>query len=363
VVSVVADMSGPLAGGIGLSGTAGLQGAVKAINDAGGVSGHPIKLNLHDSLSTAEGAQAAVRAAIADNPSTLYGSYASAQFAAILPVLQQAKITMITVPVQSTLLSPTPPSWLYTTASIQSQIGEELTQGAVQTTKGNIKGAKIAVVGVVSSNVDRYIRELESRLTKLGATIVTKQRRDPASSDVVSQARAIVDAKPDTVIGIDNAPGPVAEVKALRTAGYTGPIAFGQGAASPDLWALKDPKVIAIEIFKDVPPTISSAVTAAGAKPAGSFVQQGWAAGYALADSFKRCGFPCPSDALQKALDKLQNFTPPGDITFQPLAFSPTVHYWITGEQYWAYDPAKDSPQPSGPVIDVSKVDPPLPDK
>jgi hypothetical protein len=39
------------------------------------------------------------------------------------------------------------------------------------------------------------------------------------------------------------------------------------------------------------------------------------------------------------------------------------VHYWITGEQYWAYDPAKDSPQPSGPVIDVSKVDPPLPDK
>jgi ABC-type branched-subunit amino acid transport system substrate-binding protein len=362
VVSMVADLSGPLAGGIGLSGAAGLQGAVKAINDAGGVNGHPIKLNIHDSLSTAEGAQAAARAAIADNPSALYGSYASAQFAAILPVLQQAKVTMITLPVQSTLLSPTPPTWLYTVASVQSQIGEELYQGGVQALGGKIQGAKVAFMGVVSSNVDRYLRELKSRLAKVNATVVTEQRRDPTSNTFTSQAQNIVGAKPDVVIAADNAPGPVAEVKALRTAGYTGWIVFGQGAASDALFALKDPKVMAVELFKSSPSLITSAVTAAGATPAGSFVQQGWATGYALADSFKRCGYPCSSDALQKALDGLTNFSPPGDITFAPLTFSPTIHYWITGEQYFAYDSTKDSAQPTGSLIDVSKVDPPLPD-
>jgi hypothetical protein len=138
---------------------------------------------------------------------------------------------------------------------------------------------------------------------------------------------------------------------------------FGQGAASPDLFALKDPKVAAVEIFKDLPQQVASAVTAAGANPAGSFVQQGWSTGYALADSFKRCGFPCNSGALQKALDGLTNFSPPGDLTFKPLSFTPTIHYWITGEQYVAYNQAQDSAQPNGPLIDVSKVAPPQPDK
>jgi ABC-type branched-subunit amino acid transport system substrate-binding protein len=94
-IGMLVPLTGPIALK-GLSDNASL--AVKQLNDAGGVAGHPVKITFYDTVDiTPQNGRAAMQKALADHPTVLIGSNVSGQVAAATDLINQAGIPMINI--------------------------------------------------------------------------------------------------------------------------------------------------------------------------------------------------------------------------------------------------------------------------
>ncbi|MDQ2798324.1 MAG: ABC transporter substrate-binding protein, partial [Armatimonadota bacterium] len=74
----------------------GVQLAVKAINAAGGVDGHPLQVDLQDDAGTPDGASSVVKKIItSDKPTAVLGEVASTLSIQAAPICNAAKVPMI----------------------------------------------------------------------------------------------------------------------------------------------------------------------------------------------------------------------------------------------------------------------------
>jgi branched-chain amino acid transport system substrate-binding protein len=341
-VGVVADLTGSFAQIQGLSATAGIKAAVDTINAAGGVAGkYKIDLDVVDSASSQSQAVSAARQLVAAKPDVIIGALDASEVPAISQLIASADIPTFYMNTTTNLVYPGQP-YIYAVATEAPQGNAAQIDGAKQALGGSLAGKKIALEGNQDPEVTEGFSMVSKLLAEQGATVVSVQYTPATMTSFATQAAQIVAERANAVISLDTASNTSIVTKALRTAGFNGPIVTSSNAISAAvLESIADPGLqAALEV---APTTPDTPLGAAGAKygqdVSGAFASFGWATVYAIDAVESACKTACGGDSFNKIIsDTTVNI--PGDVLFGPLKFSATSHDGDSAAQVYEYDPA-----------------------
>ena len=343
VVPLLGDMTGAFAAN-GAAGVAGIQAAVKVVNDAGGINGHPIKLSAPiDSMSTADGATQAAVQAVSSKPVVMTGQVYSGGLAGMVPTMDQAKIPYVSASSLDSILLPKPSSWFFTTSSTSAQQAVLEVGQMKALLGGSLTGKKIGFVGLASPSVDGTLTDIKKLIEQEGATLnVTERTASGQVSSFSAQAANIASAKPDALITVDSAANTVIVAKAVTDAGYKGPITSSTGANDDGtLKAINLANFYAPRTYNSAADSkiMGDAASKAGVtdKTNNAFFAQGYTTGMALIEGLKKCGFPCTASTFPAAMESVTNVTL-GDVGFGPLQFAADRHFGVTAVQFFGWD-------------------------
>ena len=357
-VSVMTDLTGGLAGQ-GTAALAGFTAVVKMVNDAGGVNGHPIQLaTAIDSLSTVDGAQAAAAKVVGEKPTAILEYGSTTGIAAIAPIFSAAKIPVMSSQVVDSLILPTPEKWFFTTGAAQAQLVSMYVNEA-RALLGPLQGKRIGLEGVATAGVDNTINGMKTAFPKEGVSVVSTERTPLTGvSSFASQAANMTAANPDLVIVQDTIASSTLVVKALRTAGFNGPILSSAGANDDATLAnINDagfyvPRNYYNPLTGDLMGRTAAKYGLSDKIVSGLFPIS-WAAAMALVAGLKKCGFPCSADALPVALESLTTFDPGERVAFGPVGFTPKKHYAPSIVQFYTWSPTAFRTAPAGPPVEM----------
>jgi ABC-type branched-subunit amino acid transport system substrate-binding protein len=337
-----------------------MQTGFQAINDAGGVNGHPIRFTLADSQSTTPGAQAATRQALGTNPDVISAAVLTSNLAALVPTLHQAGIPVVSNGTLPTLVTPgaTQP-WFFGMGSYQPQAAVGYAE-FLQQQLGSLRGKRIVTVPSDSAGAAAVMKVFTAVAQQQGAVIVGNEVAPISGfTSFASQAANIVSDRADLVVTVNVSADLAIIVPALRTAGFTGEIIGGEGSADEALFQkLADPEYFAGRPYSTpvAGDTISTAAKKYQHDSSGSAFSSGWAQAYVLADGLKACGFPCEQPAFTAGMESLKSIAIPGDPTFAPVSFGPDKHFALSAYQFVGWDSAQKKVVPLGKPVDVSDL-------
>lgn len=358
-VSIVGDATGSFSGFAG-SAMLGMQTGFQAINDAGGVDGHPIKFTLVDSQSTTPGAQAATRQALGTNPDVISAAVLASNLAALVPTLQQADIPVVSNGTIPTLVTPgSTQRWFFGVGSYQPQAAVGYIE-FLQQQLGSLRGKRIVTVPSDSAVATAVMKAFTAMAEQRGAIIVGNEVAPISGfTSFASQAASIVSDKADLVVTGNISADLAIIVPALRTAGFTGEIIGGEGSADDALFQkLADPKYFSGRPYStpQAGDVISTAAKKYGHDSSGSAFSSGWAQAYVIAAGLKACGFPCKQLKFTAGMESLKSVAIPGDPTFAPVSFGPDKHFALSAYQFVVWDSAQKKVVPLGKPVDVSDL-------
>lgn len=231
-ITFIADTSGAAAY-LGKDFAAGAEYAVNKINADGGVGGRNLELEAVDSASdqaTAVGAM--TKAARSDSSAVLY-ALLSQNALAMAPVAQREKVPFIVG--QSSVDGITQAGdYVYRTSTSEGTYYEPMLKTLADS------GAKSTAILYASDNptaVTNATKTLPAIAKKLGLEITDTVPVKTDETDYSQAASRIADGNPDVVADLVFGPAVTTSIKALRGAGFDGPLygsmAFGAGALAP----------------------------------------------------------------------------------------------------------------------------------
>lgn len=335
----------------------GINSWVKYTNSHGGIDGHMINYAALDDTSNPTTGLANAKQLTSKNVSAILGWGLSNVIVSALPALQHANTPIIAQSLTSDQLSP-PQSLIYGgDFTIAGEAAPEVAFAKTLLQKANVSAPKAAIIGYVST-VDAQFRANAQKLVKgNGWTVSTTQVVQLSDTDITSAVQQVANSKPDVVISSLVDPQVLLLVRGLRQAGIEVPVInYDGGSAFGTLQTLADPNVYLLRPFgygtddSAGIKTYDAATAAAGVKPNAPFVINGYTQGLALGAALKKCGYPCPSSALVKALGNLGSVDT-GGVTVAPLSYTPSSHEGVTAGVMYRWDATANKPaQASGPL-------------
>ncbi len=205
----------------------GAQLAVAEINEAGGVLGRKIKLNVQDEACTAENAVAAANKLVSAKVTVSVGGYCSGATLPTREIFNRANIPMVIPAANSdTLYQDHLPNvfMINGTGTQQAQAANDwiVKQGATK-------------VAIMNGN-DAYSKNIADLTAKLlGGKLTTNESYTPGESDYSAAVTAVLKGNPDFIYltGYYAESGLI--IRQLKNAGYTGKIMVGDGSVDGEL--------------------------------------------------------------------------------------------------------------------------------
>ena len=287
----------------------GVELAVKAINAAGGVNGHPLTVDVQDDAGTPDGASSVVKKIItSDNPTAVIGEVASTLSIQAAPICNAAKVPMISP--SSTNPKVTQLPYIFRVCFIDPFQGKAEAEFAFN----NLHAKRAAILTDSGNDYSIGLTKFFTQsFTALGGQIVIAQNYAKDDVDFTSQLTQIKAANPDILFvpGYYGQVGPIA--KQAKTVGLTVPLLGGDGWDSPKLIegaggpgaALEGSYFTNHSSMSNPDPNIQKFVTAYKAAYGGQQPDSLAALGYdaigVLVDAMKRT--PVPADGNYASLD------------------------------------------------------------
>lgn len=191
-IGTLAPITGPLAA-FGPAQVAGVEVAVRELNEAGGVAGAPVEVFHRDSGDTVETAQAAFSELIAKGVDVIVGPSSAALAEALAPSAAEAGVALVALAADP----------VGGEAPVPSVVpGHELQAWLVA---DRLAGDAVALVHLDDDAGARFARVLEGALPADDDTPVTTTAVGSDTTELAPTIRRIVRAKPDAVV-LDVAP-------------------------------------------------------------------------------------------------------------------------------------------------------------
>jgi branched-chain amino acid transport system substrate-binding protein len=339
-LGIVVSLSGT-ASGAGQAWSAGTQDLIKYMNSKGGVNGRKIAYKVYDDRSSVTAAAGAAQQALSGKPNAILDGTVSTFFNLRMPTYASAQIPVIS---DSAIAGFYP--WRYSDFPTVAQNAVGYVNMMSTLFHGSIHDKRVAFVFADAPGTRSQVPPLTALLKQRHAEVVDTEFQTIGAPSFTSGAANVVAAKPDAVFISDTDADGIVEAKALIDAGYKGVIISNYGAASlQTMQTIASPQYhaqyLAPIITKD---TLAYQV----AKKYGTLDQitqvrfaQGWSAAYVIIQGLKKCGYPCSSTGLEKALDSLGSVTIPGGVAFAPYTVSPTVHNMLSAFRTYTYSKSK----------------------
>jgi len=208
----------------------GVELAVKGINAAGGVNGHPLTVDVQDDAGTPDGASSVVKKIVtSDKPTAVIGEVASTLSIQAAPICNAAKVPMISPSSTNPKVTQLGP-YVFRVCFIDPFQGRAEAEFAAK----NLHAKRAAIL--TDSGNDYSIgltKFFTQNFTQDGGQVVIAQNYSKGDVDFTSQLTQIKAANPDILFvpGYYGQVGPIA--KQARTIGLTVPLIGGDG------WALR----------------------------------------------------------------------------------------------------------------------------
>jgi branched-chain amino acid transport system substrate-binding protein len=208
----------------------GAQLAINEINDAGGVLGKKLKLEVQDGACDAKSAATAANKLVSDKVAVSVGGYCSGATLPTLPIFNGAGIPMIIPAANSDDL-------VNQKLPLVFLINGSGTQQAAAALKFMTKeGVKNVALMDDNTSYSKNIADLTAQLLSQGTpTLAGRQSVTPGESDYSANVNAVISQHPDFVYwtGYYQEGGLI--IRQLRQAGYTGDIMVADGSVDQKL--------------------------------------------------------------------------------------------------------------------------------
>lgn len=205
-----------------------LKMLVSDINKTGGVNGEKIKLIIYDTKgSPSSGVVLAKKLIYTDKVSVIVGPTRSGTTLAIIPLIQRAKIPLISMASSYKITTPVK-KWVFKTAPNDSLAVERL-----YSYMKNNKINKVALLSASTGFGDSGREELKKLNSKYGIKIVADELFGPKDTDMTPQLVKIKNTKGvQAIICWGTNPGPASVAKNAKELNIKLPIFMSHGVAS-----------------------------------------------------------------------------------------------------------------------------------
>lgn len=340
-IAVVIDATGPNSA-LQLPGLAGFRTAVDELNSSGGIDGHPVELEVIDTTSTAEGAQAAARRAIESEASLIYVAVLTTEFTANIALFANSGKQVFApagVIIMGEGTDPTP--WLTSYGWLLSYHHTQYLEG-LRKALGDLDGKRIAIQKFNSAIGDLNLPLLIADLEAEGAEVTVVEEFAPTQTSFDGQAANIVASEPDGIALLSGGPDVPIVTNALTTAGWEGPMVSNLAAGASTLAQLQLENLYAGYPYLVPGEDVEAAAEAAGESTDGGYFPFGYLQAHIIFEGLQACGFPCTDGGFGSAIDSLGEI----DIPLAPgsLIYSPDFQRsGFPGAQYYVWDEASGS--------------------
>jgi branched-chain amino acid transport system substrate-binding protein len=328
-----------------------LQGAkavFSAVNAAGGVDGHKIKLIALDQGAVGSGRASAniLQLATADHASAVLGMLISNDCTGAAAAAATNKIPLLCQHAAVSNVVP-PAPYLFMSDEIESEeIPAQLS--FMRTLLPNGHNMRVDILTNDNIGADNWAAALKKQLQGQGVTVPHVLNMPEDATSIAPYAQQLVSDKPDLVfMEVIQAFEP-SLVTDLKNAGVTPPIVATLGDGD---WATfkNYPNLYGIFLAQALQPgasglTSGQAALIKGYAAAGATTATAINAGEgpanlngpeAVVDALKVCGYPCSGPQMSAALDKVPNVAVPGVMPSGTFGYSSTNHTGAKSYTFW----------------------------
>jgi hypothetical protein len=208
----------------------------------------------------------------------------------------------------------------------------------------SLSGATIDVAAGNSPYIDAVIKAAQAGLQGTGAKIGGTERFAFGIPSFTAQAGNIARDKPAAVILLAPANDAITVSTALTQAGVASlQVGFNSSAAQAVFAKLRNPNYYApTEVsFPENNDALLAVADKYGRKAdvvGSTFSMQGWTEAAMLVQALTQCGEGCTASKLTSALNGIQNFQVPLNVSYGLVSFSPTDHVSAHVARFHAWD-------------------------
>jgi branched-chain amino acid transport system substrate-binding protein len=325
---------------------------MKAVNDRGGINGHPVELFVrNDQLDAVRAASLCTELITAENVNSIWGMSVSVTHKAVYETAKRHKVPAVACfSGGKDSLPPEATPYAYSLGHVFEIGGEASGKFAAELLQGKGK----MVVNSIEAPGGYAACNYAEQAAKAGG-LTTGQILFPTNTtEFGAVTQKVVEMKPD-IVNIHNPFGSgMAMLRALRGLGYKGAImeaalgfdefAYGEVIESTGYtdntyllsrWAPGDAEGPQMDALR----AAAKKYGLAGKVCIGHV--SGWALGLLAETALKQCGWPCSGEKLNQLLENITVDT--GGLMGGPIKFSPKDHYGTTWWRVFKYDGASKS--------------------
>lgn len=361
VLGMTTDLSGPLVE-YGPNQRQGAQTYIKYVNAHGGVNGHKIKLVVTDDKSDATAGLANVKQLVQRNHAIgILGLINSSVYAPAGRALKDMQVPAVGRAITGSLASESDSYSFSTAAPTELEAAPQAEFAAEKILKN--KNATVAYMSIPTPAASEFVKNLQPAIKAKGWKVGAKQVAPLDSTDLTAEARSVASSHPGMVFCYLLDAQFTMFHKALRLAGYHGPmINVDFGSSYPTLKQLDDPKVYGERYFPYVPAktspdaemaTLQEAAKANNANPNTGFWQDGYTEAWIMVKALRKCGDNCEGPDLRKNLESLGTLDSKG-LFVAPVEYSSSNRVGVKSVQVFHWDSAKKAPEAASDPLPLS---------
>ncbi len=319
----------------------GFEFYLKDLNSRGGIDGAQVQVMVRDDqLDATRAASATLELATSEGVNSIWGMSQTRTHLAVYQTAARNRIPAIAMfSGIKELLPPTPLPFAYSAGHVFEVAGEVSGKLAAKMLNGKGK----AICNSIEAPGGVAACQFAEGAAQAGGLQIGTVLFPPTVTEFGAIAQRMMAMEPAIVIAHAGSGQNVGLIKALRGAGFSGPILMGSHGlneaplinALQGVGSLDKLQIVSRFASPDSPGKELDALRAAAQKygkktPIATTTIMGWALGTLMEASLRQCGYPCPGDKLNSVLDNIK--VDMGSLMGGPIQFSPKDHY---GTSWW----------------------------
>jgi ABC-type branched-subunit amino acid transport system substrate-binding protein len=336
----------------------GAKAYIDYLNKNGGANGHQVNFTVLDDSNQSDRALANVTQLVTQyEAKAILGLYNTALCAAAAPLAAQYTTPLICGNASTALVDP-PQPYLFLNTTVAINQTRPIMQFAASIVKA--QNAKVGILSGTSTSYAALVQNLTAASATKGWQVVDTEVVSNTANDVSTQFAKIQSKSPDILILVNGNLAWLTQImRKLEADKVNIPVLQTEGIDWTTLSQINNPNLNILAIFPYVSSSpkgagvvaYANATKAAGVDPNGASVGRGYLEAMIAVAGLKKCGFPCSSQQLAQALEKIN--VPTEGFLSGNLAFTPSDHSAVHSMTFYQWDSSKSAPKAASEQIQL----------
>ena len=363
-VGYIADLSGPMQDNYGPI-VEGFEYYVKELNARGGINGVPVKVSVRDDgLDATRASSNAVELVTSEGVNSIWGMSVTRTHLAVYQQAARNKVPAVAMfSGIKEVLPPNPLPFAYSAGHVFEVAGEISGKLAAQMLKGKGKLICNSIEAPGGVAACQYAEGAAAAGGLETGTVLFP----PTVTEFGAIAQRMMAMNPTVVVAHAGAAQNIGLIKALRGAGYVGPVPLGAhglnetpliealtGVSSLDKLQIVSRFASPDSSGKELDEIRAAAKKYGQKTPISTTTIMGWSLAKVMEASLEKCGYPCSGEKLNSVLEGMK--VEMGSLMGGPVQFAPKDHYGKTWWRVFQYDAAKKGFLPASDWLEASST-------